>query len=257
MKPSTGIHGLSIIVTSSLIGIIFKYMVHLIPQSGPGHSLGLFWLLYSPQHSFGSFATWTTYILFHDPFNLFLRLSVRFWEFCGTLLLVSLFQTTCPCAIFSFFFQYVRVPILSDLQVPATELSVGLLVGRLEQQQKPLRVIGPLGIRLRSSLKYHPSWQWGRYGLKCPHSLMGPQEPHIWLTLYTWDLERDLLVYTSSQQTGIHQNFVASNFASQCDPSLTPHNILSHHTVQHHPDMVACNASDVRGMLTSFDCALW
>ena len=28
MKPSTGIHGLSVAITASLIGIIFKYMVH-------------------------------------------------------------------------------------------------------------------------------------------------------------------------------------------------------------------------------------
>ena len=66
MKPSTWIHGLSLTITASLIGIIFKYMVHWIPQSGPGHSPALFWLLFSPQHSFGSFTTWTTYILFHD-----------------------------------------------------------------------------------------------------------------------------------------------------------------------------------------------
>lgn len=51
MKPSTIIHGLSVAVTASLIGIIFKYMVHLIPQSGPGHSPALILLLCSPQHS--------------------------------------------------------------------------------------------------------------------------------------------------------------------------------------------------------------
>ena len=63
---------------------------------------------------------------------------------------------------------------------------VGLLMGRLSlvlisHQQKPLRVTGPLGNRLRSNLRSHPRWQWGRHGLKCPPSLTWPQEPRTWL----------------------------------------------------------------------------
>ena len=97
----------------------------------------------------------------------------------------------------------------------------------------------------------------GGCGFKCPHSLTGPREPCTWLPLFTWDLERDLLVYLSSQQNDIQQSSVASDFAAQCDPSLMPFNILSRHTMQLHLDFAACNVADVHGMLTSSDYAPW
>ena len=124
------------------------------------------------------------------------------------------------------------------------------------QQQKPLRVTSPLGNRLHNSLRSHPRWQWGRCGLKCPHSLMGPWEPHILITLNTWDFERDLLVYSSSQQNDIQQSFATSDFASRCDSSLTPRDVLSCHTSESHPNFAACNVANVHGMLPSSDSAM-
>lgn len=70
------------------------------------------------------------------------------------------------------------------------------------QQQKTMRVTGPLGNRLCSSLRSHPRWQWGRCGIRCPPSLMGPWEPRTRLTLFTWDLGRSILVwYLYSRKT--------------------------------------------------------
>ena len=88
MKPSTILYGLSVTVTASLICIIFKYMIHWIPQLGPGHSRALTSM--QSQTFFWQFHNLNDLHTFPQSFTLFLQLSIKFCEFCGTLLLVSL-----------------------------------------------------------------------------------------------------------------------------------------------------------------------
>ena len=97
---------------------------------------------------------------------------------------------------------------------PATEPSIGLLPSRPKfgfrfVATETLEGHWPTQQQSAQQPEFSPEVTMGRCGLKCPHSLTGPREPHTYLPLYTWDLERYLLVYPSSQQ-----NQVASDFAA-------------------------------------------